>query len=96
MEAVFCSSDRGRGLQLKELLKKRPVFEMPPFRPKERIFPKPSALTLVLASQINLLWILNFTEWQWGKGDGARRREGDCVPKREFYRDADFLFTSPL
>lgn len=53
---------------LKEFLKKRPVFEMPPFRPKERIFPKPSVLTLVLASQINLLWIPNFTEWEWGEG----------------------------
>lgn len=72
MAAVFCSADTGRGLLLKELLKKRPVFEMPPFRPKERIFPKPSVLTLVLASQINLLWIPNFTEWQL-------EGEGECV-----------------
>lgn len=59
---------------LKEFLKKRPVFEMPPFRPKERIFfplPKPSVLTLVLASQINLLWIPNFTEWQRGEGESG-------------------------
>ena len=40
-----------------------------------------------------------------GEGDGVGReeeeegeggKEGDCVPKRAFYRDADFSFTGPL
>lgn len=56
---------------LKEFPEKRPLFfsNPPPFRPEEGIFfPKPSVLTLVLASQINLLWIPYFAEWQWGEG----------------------------
>lgn len=81
---------------LKRFLEKRPFFLMPPFRPKEGIFPKPSVLTLALASQINLLWILNFTEWQWGEGRRGKMELGVCLPERAFYRDADFFFTGPL
>ena len=89
MAAVFCSADRGRSLLLKEFLKKRPVFQMPPIQAKGRdFFPKPSVLTLVLASQINLLWIPNFNRMASGGGesggDGVRRREeGDCVQKKK-------------
>lgn len=47
---------------LKEFLENVRFFKHSPFTPEEGVFPKPAVLTLVAASQINLLWIPNFTE----------------------------------
>ena len=78
---------------------------MPPLRQKEGIppLPKPTVLTLVLASQTNLLWIPKFLRVAEGEGksgvDGARGRPGGvCAKKsvRVFYLDADFVFTGSL
>ena len=70
---------------LKEFLENVRFFNCPSFRPKEGIFPKPSVLTLIVESQINLLWIPNFTEWQKGEGSRLGCGEGgqQGVPKKE-------------
>lgn len=102
MAAVFCSADRGRRLLLKELLKKTSGFWNAPIQGQRKgFFPKPTVLTLVLASQINLLWIPKFTEWQRGEGswgvDGARKGRGwggvvdECVPKKSVLLRCWFL-----
>lgn len=81
-QQCFCPADRRRGLLLKEFLKKRPVFQMPPFRAKkEGIFFFSQAQcshTCACISNKPPMDSSTSTEWQrGGRGTelGGRRRE---------------------
>ena len=79
-QQCFCPADRRRGLLLKEFLKKRPVFQMPPFRPKRKGFFSQAQCSHTCACISNKPPMDSSTSTEWQRGgrgteSGERRWE---------------------